>query len=131
MAAVAWVMLMARVPHEQAKQNKEKYVGVSSDDMKLGGSRKGGYSSGGFGSSGLGASTKLDSDFDSKLKLGREGSDTTVRCRGAWSRRHAWRQRVCTWSLCTKKQARVKGCQPTAAACLALGQALHSKSSQA
>ena len=56
-------------------------MGVSSDDMRSGGGRKGGFSSSGFGSTGFGSgsSSRLDSDFDAKLKLGRDGSDTTVR----------------------------------------------------
>ena len=71
----------------------------------------------------LGSSTKLDSDFDSKLKLGREGSDTTVCYWGSWSQGNAWRQWVSTWSLCSTMQAWLKSCLPTAAAaCLALGQ---------
>lgn len=65
----------------QAKTNREKYTGVSSDDWRSGGgAKKAGFgSSSALGSSALGSSldkssgygsSRMDDEFSSKLKVG-------------------------------------------------------------
>ena len=94
---------------EQAKENSQKYVGVSSDDARSGGRQKqGGFSSTGFGStgfgSGSGSSSKLDSDFSSKLKFGGDAREAPVRqlasCRTAFL--NGLSRLLTGWLLCSR-----------------------------